>query len=73
MEKTSLEKSHSKVSNFKLTLIILCLSLFISLLWAGIFLMTWSKDNYFTIGIIVTAFSFVLSIFNFILIGKFTR
>ena len=70
---TSLEKSHSKVSNFKLTLIVLCLSLFISLLWAGIFLMTWSKDNFLTIGIIVTSGSLVLSIFNFILIGKFTR
>ncbi len=71
--KTSLEKSHSKVSNFKLTLIVLCLSLFISLLWAGIFLMTWSKGNYLTIGIIVTVGSLCLSLLNFILIGKFTR
>ncbi len=71
--KTSLEKSHSKASNFKLTLIILCLSLFISLLWAGIFLMTWSKDNYFYIGVIITAGSLILSVLNFIMIGKFTR
>ncbi len=73
MTKTSLEKSHSKVSNFKLTLIILCLSLFISLLWLGIFLLTWSKDAYFYIGLGVTIGSLILSIFNFILIGRFTR
>ena len=36
MAKTNLEKSHSKVSNFKLTLICLLTIIFFAVLWVGL-------------------------------------
>ncbi len=36
MAKTSLEKSHSKASNFKLTLICLLTIIFFAILWVGL-------------------------------------
>ena len=73
MAKTSLEKSHSKISNFKLTLIIILFTLFISVFWFGIYILTNNDTTYQNIGIIVTIVGLLFSIFNFILIDKFTR
>ena len=70
-EKTSLEKSHSKMSNFKLTLICFFAALAVSVLWVGLGLL--GMEAYRVFGIILAATGGVLSIFFIFLIGKFTR
>lgn len=70
-EKTSLEKSHSKVSNFKLTLICFFAALAISVFWVGLALL--GNEAYRTFGIIASASGLVVSLLFIILIGKFTR
>lgn len=69
MAKTDLEKSHSKASNFKLTLICALLAISVSLIWVGLFLIEMEK----ALGISIAAVSGVLSILSFFLIGRFTR
>lgn len=69
MGKTSLEKSHSKASNFKLTLMCLLASISFVLLFFGLSLLNKNK----TIGIVVAACGAVLFILSFIMISKFTR
>ncbi|MCR5457342.1 MAG: hypothetical protein K6F14_04650 [Clostridiales bacterium] len=72
MAKSSLQKSHSVVSNFKLTLICLMLSLSISMVWVGAFLIV-SQIVELVVGIVITAACTVLALISFILISKFTR
>jgi len=69
MAKTDLEKSHSKASNFKLTLICALLAISVSLIWVGLILIEKEK----ALGISIAAVSGVLSILSFFLIGRFTR
>jgi len=66
----SLEKSHSKVSNFKLTLICFLLTLSISAVWVGVSLLL-NVDKVFG-GIVLGAGAVGTFIFMY-LISKFTR
>ncbi|MCR5113229.1 MAG: hypothetical protein K6A63_04765 [Acholeplasmatales bacterium] len=70
MAKTSLERSHSKASNFKLTMICFILALGIAAVWGGLALV---NTDYQTLGIIVAACGGAVALLFFILIGKFTR
>ena len=67
--KSSLEKSHSKASNFKLTMICLLAAISFNAIFAGLALININK----IIGIIVAIFGGVLSIFSYLLISRFTR
>ncbi|MBO5542011.1 MAG: hypothetical protein J5936_01120 [Acholeplasmatales bacterium] len=69
MAKTSLEKSHSKTSNFKLTMICALLSISFSLIWVGLIFIEKNKP----LGISISAASAVVALFSFFLIGRFTR
>ena len=70
MAKTSLEKSHSKASNFKLTMICFILALSVAAVWAGLSLV---NTEYQTLGIIISSVGGATALLFFILIGKFTR
>lgn len=70
-EKTSLEKSHSKASNAKLTLICFIAALAVSCLWVGIALIGYEK--YIIFGIILAASGALVTVFSLFLINKFTR
>jgi hypothetical protein len=67
--KSSLEKSHSKASNFKLTLICLLTALGASVAWLGVCLI----PHYQTFGIILASVGGVVALLFMFLIGKFTR
>lgn len=68
-EKTSLERSHSKLSNFKLTLICIISSIAFVLLFISIALI---KIN-LILGSILTGVSVLLALFGIKLVSKFTR
>ncbi len=72
MAKSSLERSHSAVSNFKLTLICLLLSIAVSMVWVGVVLITTHAVE-LAVGIVVTAVSAAVALISFLLISKFTR
>ena len=72
MAKSSLERSHSAVSNFKLTLICLLLSIAVSMVWVGVVLITTHAVE-LAVGIVVTAVSAAVALISFLLIRKFTR
>ena len=72
MAKTSLQKSHSKASNFKLTFLCLLTALVSTCVWAGGALIAFKPDMFY-IGLIVAGVSLVLSILCNNLLGKFTR
>lgn len=67
--KTSLEKSHSKLSNFKLTFISIIISIFFPLIWLGIALL---KTNQ-SLGIIIISISAVVTIIFTLLMNIFKR
>ena len=69
MAKTSLEKSHSKSSNFKLTMICLLASLGVASLFVGLGFL----KQYQTLAIILLAAGGVLTLLGLLLINKFTR
>ena len=69
MAKTSLERSHSKASNFKLTLMCLLASIAFSLIFIGLAIL----NKYQTFGIILTAVGAVLTILSYFMISRFTR
>lgn len=69
MAKTSLQKSHSKVSNFKLTLICMILSLGFAVLVVGLGLI----NEYKEIGATVTTVGGVMSVVGLVLVNGFTR
>ncbi len=68
-QKTALERSHSKSSNAKLTLICFFLSFAVIILWIGLALIKSEKN----LGIIISAIGLVFTIFNLLLVSKFTR
>lgn len=70
-EKTSLEKSHSKASNTKLTFICFLAALAVSVMWVGLALIGW--EAYRVFGIILAACGGVVTVLTLLLIGKFTR
>ena len=68
--KTSLEKSHSRWSNFKLT----CLCILITLSTSSLWVLISFKDHFeFTIFIIVGFISLIILILSLILLTKFKR
>lgn len=69
MAKTSLEKSHSKASNAKLTLICFLTILFFGILWAGLVLLKQEK----TFGIILTCAGGIGTILCYLLLNAFSR
>lgn len=70
MEKTSLKKSHSKVSNFKLTLECLLGLIGFSGVWASIILKSKIDDKYFYMGLIIASILLLLSI---LMLRRFKR
>ena len=69
MAKTSLEKSHSKASNAKLTLICFLTILFFGILWAGLVLLKVEK----TFGLILTIAGGVGTVLCYLLLNAFSR
>ncbi|MCR5462846.1 MAG: hypothetical protein K6E87_07285 [bacterium] len=69
MAKTSLQKSHSKASNFKLTLICFLTILFFAVLWAGIVLLKQEK----TFAIVLTSIGGIGTVACFLLLNAFSR
>lgn len=69
MAKTSLERSHSKLSNFKLTLICAILAISFAFVWVGLGIVKYND----ILGYSVAGVSGVLFIFSFFMIGRFTR
>ena len=67
--KTSLEKSHSKMSNFKLMLISIILSISFPLIWAGVALLKTNK----VLGIIIISISSIVTILFTFLMNIFKR
>lgn len=69
--KTSIEKSHSAISNLSLTLLCLFSSIFFSLIFVGFALYIKSEHNlpYLILGIA----SSILTLFSVILFSKFRR
>lgn len=68
-EKTSLEKSHSKLSNTKLTLICLFACILEAVLWIGVGVII----KYQTLGIILIVVGVVLAIPTILLTKNFRR
>lgn len=69
MAKTSIEKSHSKVSNFKLTLICLFLSLIVGLIFVGLIIF----KSFQTYSIIFLTSGPILTFLMLLLLNKFSR
>ncbi len=67
----SLEKSHSKVSNFKLTFICFLLTLAVSAVWVGLSLVL--NMNSKVLGSIILGAGGVGTLLFMFLIGRFTR
>lgn len=65
----SLKKSHSKVSNFKLTLICILGAISFFMFWVGVGLL----NKYMLIGAILFGVGLIFSIISFMLVAKFTR
>ena len=68
---SSLEKSHSKSSNFKLTMICFMLTIAVSCVWVGLSLVL-NLDNK-VIGSILLGGGGVLTLLFLFLVGRFTR
>lgn len=68
-EKSSLEKSHSKLSNTKLTLLCLFLCILEAVLWIGVGLL----HKYQTLGIILVVIGVILAIPSILLAKNFKR
>ena len=72
MAKSSLQKSHSKASNAKLTLLCLLTAIASTGIWVGIAIII-LLEAYLTLGIIVAAASAVVTFICIQLLGKFAR
>lgn len=68
-EKTSIEKSHSRLSNFKLSLILIIGSLAFFALWVGLIIL--KENNY--LGLTIFAIGAIIAIISLLLIKKFVR
>ncbi|MBR3617402.1 MAG: hypothetical protein IKN46_01865 [Acholeplasmatales bacterium] len=67
--KTSLEKSHSKTSNFKLTMICLIGIIGFNLIFVGLVLFNYNP----ILTYVLSGAGIILSLFDLFLINKFTR
>ena len=72
MGKTSLEKSHSKTSNFKLTMIAFLGALGMACLWIGVALVV-NGSKYLGGGLPLLIGGGVVLVLSLFLIGRFTR
>jgi hypothetical protein len=70
MEKTSLEKSHSKWSNFKLTILCLSITISVSAIWT---VLTFIKIIEINIILLVLLISLIILITNIFFLTKFKR
>ena len=70
MGKSSLQKSHSVTSNFKLTLLCFFLTLFSNAIFFGIVLLKYVDK---TFGIITISISTLLTLLSIFLLSRFTR
>ncbi|MCR5307650.1 MAG: hypothetical protein K6E24_01460 [bacterium] len=70
MAKTSLEKSHSKASNFKLTFICFLTILFFGILWCGIVLL---KGDQKTFGLVLTIAGGAGTVLCYLMLNAFSR
>lgn len=70
MEKTSLEKSHSKWSNFKLTILCLSITISVSAIWT---VLTFIKIIEINIFLLVLLISIIILITNIFFLTKFKR
>ena len=68
---TSLEKSHSKSSNAKLTLICLLLAISFPLLFFGIACWIYMASKF--LGVVITILSALVTLFSLFLLNKFSR
>ena len=69
-EKTSLEKSHSKWSNFKLTCLCLLITISLSTIWVMIAFLKFIDIAYF---ILITVISLIVLVLTKILLKQFKR
>lgn len=69
MAKSSLQRSHSATSNFKLTAICFFLGIAVILLWVGLAILKVENG----IGIALCAAGGVLTLVNLFLVSRFTR
>lgn len=69
MGKTSRERSHSKISNFKLTLIALMAILGFNLIFIGLVLFNYNQG----LSIAIMSISGVIALISYFLITRFTR
>ncbi len=68
--KTSLEKSHSKWSNFKLTFLCVCICISVSTIWVVVCF----KDYFrFTLSVLLGCFSIIILLLSVVLLCKFKR
>lgn len=72
MAKTDLEKSHSKLSNFKLTLICYILAHGIAILWIGLALLKFDKIDEI-IRYVILAVGGIFTLLGIILVNAFSR
>ena len=72
MAKSSLQKSHSKASNAKLTLLCLLTAIASTGIWVGVAIIILLTD-FLTLGIIVAAASAVVTFLLIQILGKFAR
>ena len=68
--KTSLEKSHSKWSNFKLTFLCVCICISVSTIWVVV-----CFKDYFrvTLSVLLGCFSIIILLLSVVLLCKFKR
>ena len=69
MAKTNLQKSHSKVSNFKLTLLCILTIFFFAVLWCGLI----QLKIFETYGLVITIIGAVGTFLCLVLLNAFSR
>ncbi len=75
-EKTDLEKSHSKASNFKLTMIAFLGAIGFAAVWIGVGLIlrgNYNNTNFMPFALPIAIGGGVLLLLSYFLIAKFTR
>lgn len=70
MEKTSLERSHSKWSNFKLTILCLSITISVSAIWAIFTFIKFIKIDILLLALLIFV---IILMLNIILLAKFKR
>jgi len=72
MAQTSLQKSHSKASNAKLTFLCLLTAIVSTSLWVGVAIIIF-VESLLILGIAISAISLILTFLCIQLLGKFAR